>query len=569
MERTEFLSIARGDKPADLVLKGGTVIDVYAGKLQKADISIANGVIVLVGSALEAKETIDCSGHYLSPGFLDAHVHIESSLMTPFAFGNAIVPLGTTSAVADPHEIANVAGVPGIEYMIRNARSSPLSVFYKAPSCVPATPFGTAGATLEAEELLELMKHQDVIGLGEMMNFPGLVFGDPGVMKKMDAFKDCHIDGHTPGQSGPLLQAYAAMGITTDHECMTRDEMEERISLGMYILIREGSAAKNLHALLPAITPANAQRCAFCTDDRHPEEILSEGHINYMVREAVAFGMDPIEAIRMATLNGSVCFDLKDRGALAPGKRADILILPDLKSFVPFQVLVAGKVVAEQGRMIEECAPVEMAQLPDSFHLKTLDFDFSVSEQAGRLNVMETIPDQLLTHWRKEEPKVENGLIVADPERDILKIAVVERHLGTGNIGVGFIRGFNLKKGAIAGSVGHDAHNITVVGCDDVSMASAVRRVCAMKGGLVACEGETVLAECALPVGGLMSENSVYQIQEEMTGILQAAKQMGSDLKDPFMTLSFMSLEVIPELKLTDQGLIDTQKMAFIDLVAP
>lgn len=558
--------MARGERKADILFQGGHIVDVFSGTVRRADVSVADGVIVMVGPALAAEKTVDCSGQFLCPGFIDAHVHIESSLMTPQSFGHAVVPLGTTTVIADPHEIANVAGIPGIEFMIENARQSPLGIFFKAPSCVPATPLGTSGATLDADDLTKLLKHDSVIGLGEMMNFPGLVFGDKSVLDKMTAFEGTHIDGHTPGATGPLLQAYAGMGISTDHECMTADEMNERVALGMYILIREGSAAKNLHALLPALTPENMQRCAFCTDDRHPAEIISEGHINFLVREAVRFGIPAVQAIRLATLNAAVCFNLNDRGAIAPGKRADILILPDLKSFKPDRVFVHGLEAARDGRSIRVNESEASAALPDTFHLKSNRFKLKVPENAGLLNIIKTIPDQLLTLWEKEEPLLRDGEIIPDTRRDILKIAVVERHRATGNIGLGFIRGFGLKTGAIAGSVGHDAHNITVVGCDDTSMQTAIQRVCAMKGGLVAAEGKDVLAECALPVGGLMSEKSMEDIQQEMSGILNAAKDLGSPLKDPYMTLSFMSLEVIPELKLTDQGLVDTGKLVFVPL---
>ncbi|PIE89318.1 MAG: adenine deaminase [Acidobacteria bacterium] len=569
MKLSLFLEYARGERPVNLTLKGGTVVDVYTSSLKKADVSIAGDQIIMVGPSLSAEREVDCTGKYLCPGFIDAHVHIESSLMTPFAFGNAVVPLGTTSVVADPHEIANVAGVKGIHFMIQSGRKSPLSVFYKAPSCVPATPFGTAGANLSADDLTPLLEYEEVIGLAEMMNFPGLVFGDPGALNKMEAFSGQHIDGHSPGQSGPLLQAYAGAGITTDHECMTQDEMNERLSLGMHVLIREGSAAKNLMALLPSITPENARYCSFCTDDRHPAEIMAEGHINYMVKEAVKFGIDPVEAIRLATINSAECFHLKDRGALAPGKRADVLILPDLCDFKPQSVYVGGELVAKNGQMQSNFEDNSLAfELPDTFHVKDRQPSLNVPYNGGLLNVIETIPDQLLTKWEKVEPAVLDGHLTADTEKDILKIAVVERHLGSGNVGIGFIKGFGLKTGAIAGSVGHDAHNLTVVGCDDQSMQTAIEHVCKMKGGLVAAQGNRVLAECALPVGGLMSEKPMSKIQEEMEKLLDQARKMGSHLKDPFMTLSFMSLEVIPELKLTDQGLVDTQKMKFVDLTS-
>ena len=573
MELERFLPIARGDEPADLVLKNGHVVNVFTAEIVEADVAIAGDRIVGVGSGYEGRRTIDLQGRYVCPGFIDAHVHIESSMVTPPQFARAVVPRGTTAVVADPHEIANVAGLDGFRYMLAASEGLPLTVYLAAPSCVPATHMGTAGASLAADDLATLADLPRVVGLAEFMNVPGLVLGFPDVLAKVKAFAGRVIDGHAPGLSGKWLQAYVGVGPGSDHESSTAAEMVEKLRAGMVVLIREATAAKNLHALLPAVTPQNSRRCAFCTDDRHPDGLLDEGHIDHLLRVAVAAGLDPVTAIQMATLNPAEWFRLRDRGAVAPGKVADLVILPDLREFAPEMVFAGGRLVARQGEPLGEWPDpaVDDAALRATVRVdwEGLRLAIAAPDPAAdsvAVRVIGVVPDQVVTESLVAEVPVRGGQAVADVERDILKIAVIERHRRTGNVGLGFIRGLGLRRGALAGSVGHDAHNLTVAGCDDRSMMTAARAVGELGGGLVAAAGEEVLASVPLPIGGLMSDQPLEVVRRQMDALLDAAHALGSPLHDPFMTLGFMALEVIPSLKLTDQGLVDVERFGFVPL---
>jgi adenine deaminase len=574
MNLSDFLKIARGDEPADLILRNGRVINVYTGEIMDADVAIAGDTIVGVGSGYKASREIDLGGRYICPGLIDAHVHIESSMVTPPQFARAVVPRGTTTAITDPHEIANVAGAAGIRYMLAASEGLPLSVYVNLPSCVPATTMGTAGASLEADDLLALAGLPRVIGLAEFMNVPGAVLGLPNAIEKLLAFQSRVIDGHAPGISGKWLQAYAGAGPGSDHECTTADEMLEKLRLGMIVFVRESTAAKNLRALLPAITPQNSRRCAFCSDDRHPADLLDEGHLDYLIRLAVGEGLDPITAIQMATLNAAEWFRLRDRGAVAPGKRADLLVFSDLKDFHPEMVYAGGTLVAQDGA---PAGPWPMLDIDDSSVLDTVHVEWerlsfaipAEGKRAGtpaKVRVIGVVPDQVVTKHLIETPTIVDDLAVADVERDLLKLAVVERHKSTGNIGLGLVKGVGLKRGAIAGSVGHDAHNLTIAGCDDVSMMTAARAVGEKGGGLVAAAGEDVLASVPLPIAGLMSDQPVETVRKQMDELVKVAHELGSPLHDPFMTLGFLALEVIPSLKLTDQGLVDVEKFDFVPL---
>ncbi len=571
MEREALLrvlAVARGDEPADLVLSGGRVVNVFTGEVLQADVVVAEGMIAAVGQGYVGREEVDVSGHYLIPGLIDGHVHIESSMVSPYAFARGVVPHGTTTVIADPHEIANVAGAEGIRYMLDATEGLPLSVFVMLPSCVPATSMGTAGATLEADALRALADHPRVLGLGEFMNVPGAVLGLPGALEKLLAFQDRHIDGHAPGVGGAWLQAYLAAGPRTDHESLTAEEALEKVRAGMAILVREATAAKNLRALVPAITPSNSRRFAFATDDRHPADLLDEGHIDHLLRLAVRCGLDPIVAVQMATLNAAEIFGLRDRGALAPGRRADVVVTPDLTEFRAVQVYVAGRLVAREGEPVGAWpapAPIP-AGVRGSVHLTAAQFDFRIPVAGARLRVIGVVPEQIVTEALELEPTVRGDEAVADVTRDLLKLAVLERHHGTGRVGLGFVRGLGLQRGALAGSVGHDAHNITVVGADDASMATAVRAVEALGGGLVAALGAEVLAAVPLPIGGLMSDQALETVRTQMDALLAAARTLGSPLHDPFMHLGFLALEVIPNLKLTDQGLVDVTQFNFVPL---
>ena len=573
MDLARFLSIARGDEPAELVLRNGRVINVYTAEILEADVAMADGYIVGVGSGYASQQEMDLGGRYICPGLIDAHVHIESSMVTPYQFARAVVPRGTTTVVCDPHEIANVAGTAGIRYMLDASERLPLTVYINLPSCVPATTMGTAGAELSAADLLPLAHLPRVLGLAELMNVPGLVLGFPDVLAKVEAFRDRVIDGHAPGVSGKWLQAYVGAGPGSDHESTTAAEMMEKLRLGMWVFIRESTAAKNLRALLPSVTPQNSRRCAFCTDDRHPADLLDEGHLDHLIRLAVAEGLDPITAIQMATLNAAEWFRLRDRGAIAPGLRADLVVFSDLKNFRPEMVFSAGRLVAQAGEPVGDWTE---PRSEDSGVRGTVRVDWDrvslripvpdAGARSARVRVIGVIPDQVLTEHRVEEVPVRDGEAVADPERDILKLAVIERHRMTGNVGLGFVRGLGLRQGALAGSVGHDAHNLIVAGCDDVAMMTAARAVAQMGGGLAVAVGEQVLATVPLPVAGLMSDQPVEVVRFQMDNLTRAARSLGTSLPDPLMTLSFLPLEVIPALKLTDQGLVDVEQFAFVPL---
>ena len=571
MNRDTFLhliAVARGDEPADLVLRNARVVNVFTGEILEADVALAGEWIAAVGSGYEGTTETDLGGQFIVPGLIDAHVHVESSMVSPLQFARAVVPHGVTTVVSDPHEIANVAGADGIRYMLAASEGLPLTIFVNLPSCVPATHMGTAGATLEVEELLALAGLPRVTGLAEFMNVPGAVLGLPGALEKLLAFQDGHIDGHAPGVTGKWLQAYVASGPTTDHESMTAAEAREKARLGMYVLVREATAAKNLHALLPAITPENARRFAFSTDDRHPADLIDEGSIDHNVRLAIAAGLDPVAVIRMATLNAAEAMGLRDRGAIGPGRRADLVVTLSLEDFRAVQVFAGGKLVAEEGRPVGDwpIPQVDERAVRDTVHLDVDALSFRIPAEGTRLRAIGLIPDQVVTEERIVAAKIVAGEAVSDVTRDLLKLATVERHRGTGNVGLGFVQGLGLKRGALAGSVGHDCHNITVAGVNDAEMRAAVRAVKELGGGLVAVlEGE-IIGSVPLPIGGLMSDQSIEVVREQMDALLAAAQALGSPLHDPFMQLGFLALEVIPKLKLTDQGLVDVEKFDFVSL---
>ncbi|HQE91607.1 MAG TPA: adenine deaminase [Anaerolineae bacterium] len=565
------LAVARGDAPADLLLTHTRVVNVFTGEVQDVDVAIAGETIAAVGTGYTGKTTLDLHGHYLVPGLIDAHVHVESSLAVPAQFARAVVPHGVTTVVSDPHEIANVAGVAGIRYMLEASAGLPLTVFVNLPSCVPATPMGTSGATLEADDLLALRDLPRVLGLAEFMNVPGAVLGLPGALEKLLAFRDRSIDGHAPGATGPWLQAYIAAGPSTDHESMTAAEAREKARLGMYVLVREATAARNLHALLPVITPENARRFAFATDDRHPADLIEEGSIDHNLRLAVAAGLPPITALRMATLNAAEAFGLKDRGAIGPGRRADLVVTPSLEDFHATKVFAGGKLVAADGVPVGEW-PLPQADescVRGSIHVDVDALSFRIPAEGTRVRAIGVIPDQIVTDEQVMDAFIVNGEAISDVARDLLKMATIERHNSTGRVGLGFVHGLGLQRGAIAGSVGHDCHNITVAGVSDAEMRAAVRAVKDMGGGLVAVRAGEMLAGVPLPIGGLMSDQPVEVVRAQMDTLLERVKELGSPLHDPFMHLGFLALEVIPKLKLTDQGLVDVEKFDFVALWVP
>ena len=566
MHRDELLAVARGDRPADTVLAGGRVVNVLSGEIEHTDVALAGGRIAGLGPGYEAAERIDLNGRYVAPGLIDAHVHVESSLVRPAELARAVVPRGVTTVVTDPHEIANVCGLDGIRFMLRDAEGVPLDVLVNASSCVPATPLGTAGAELSAEDLAELLDEPRVLGLAEVMNFPGVIGGDPAVLAKLDAFAGRVIDGHAPGVGGKALNAYIAAGISSDPEATALDAAREKLRRGMTVFLREATNARNLVDLLPLVDRWTEPHLAFCTDDRVPADLLDEGSVDHMVRVAVTRGTHPLAALRIATANPARHYRLEDRGALAPGRRADLVVFSKLEDFRPEEVWVAGRKVAEGGRPLFESPPAETTGVTGTVHLDpaTLDLRIPAEGAAGaataQVRVIRAIPDQLLTEAVTMPAPVEDGLVVADPDRDLAKIAVAERHRGSGRVGKGFVTGLGIRRGAIAGTFAHDHHNLVVIGADDRSMATAVRAVAEAGGGLAAAEGARVLALLPLPIAGLMSDEPVERVRERMDALLAAARDLGSALHDPFMAMSFLTLEVIPALKITDRGLVNVER---------
>ena len=559
-----IIAAARGHIPVDLLLRNAQLVNVCSGEIHPADVAIYDGQIVGFGE-YEARETLDLKGHYLCPGFIDAHVHLESSMVAPPQFARAVVPRGTTAVVSDPHEIANVLGVEGIRYMLDISQGIPLDVYIMLPSCVPATHMGTSGATISAEELAPLWDHPRVIGLAEMMNVPGVLFCDPAVLAKLRSAGGRTIDGHAPSLSGRDLAAYIAAGIHSDHECTTLEEAREKLRLGMHIFIREGTAARNLRDLLPLVTSSNAHMCHFCTDDRHPADLLAEGHIDYLVRTAIREGLNPVVAIQMATLHTARYFGLKNLGAVAPGYRADLLLFDNPQDLTILQVFKAGRLVAEAG---EYCGPALGVPHPPggTMNVAREGLDLAIPAEGERIKVIQVVPGQIVTRKRVERVTVREGQVVADPERDILKMAVVERHHATGNVGLGFVRGFGLRRGAITSSVAHDTHNIVVVGTSDEDMLAAIDEVIRTGGGQAVVAGGKVLASVPLPLAGLMSDRSLEEVRDQVEALSQAAHSLGCLLPNPAMAMSFLALEVIPELKLTDQGLVDVLKFDLVPL---
>ncbi len=572
MNAASLIRAARGERPVDLLLKNAVLVNVFTGRTEARHIAVADGFIAGFGR-YDALEVVDLENRYVVPGFIDAHVHIESAMTCVSEFVRAVLPCGTTTVVADPHEIANVMGVDGIEYMLGQSAGQPMNIYFSLPSCVPATEMETAGARLDAKTLAPFLQNSRIPALAEMMNFPGVINCDKQVLLKIEQAVNSGkpVDGHSPGLSGKDLYAYLSAGVASDHECTSAEEAEEKLSAGMHIMIREGTAARNLLDLLPAVTVRNSRRMMWCTDDRHPHDILRYGHIDGIVRKAVSSGLDPVTAVQMATLNPASYFNLSRTGAVSPGMRADMIVSSDLGSLKPEQVYSGGVLAAENGRLNPEIEIPEPSPCPSSMNVCPDGLDFRIQAGGENARIIVVVPGQVVTGQKVERVKHKNGLAVADPKADILKIVVVERHRRTGNIGKGFVSGFSLKRGALASSVAHDSHNIIAVGADDKDLEAAVRRIVDMKGGLCAAAGGEVKAELSLPVAGLMSTMPLNSVSRDADRLIEAARALGCRLEDPFMTLSFLALPVIPELKITDMGLFDAGRFehvpVFVDQV--
>lgn len=569
MELSTLIQSARGDIPADLLLTNGRVVNVFTGEIEDTSIAISDSRIVGLGE-YDAKKITDLKGAYVAPGFIDAHVHIESALVPPYEFARAVVPHGVTTVVIDPHEIANVLGKEGIRYMLDASKYTPFSVYVMASSCVPATHLETSGATLRWSDLIEFKNDPWVLGLAEVMNYPGVINGELEVLDKLRAFADKRIDGHSPGLTGRELEAYVASGIASDHECTTVEEANEKLRRGMYVIIREASNAHNLLTLLPIINQRTLRRILFCTDDRLPDDLMDKGSIDYIVRTAIQHGLDPITAITIATLNAAEYFGLTDRGAIAPGKRADIVVFNNFEEMKIERVYYGGKRVVYRGKLEPDDHERSRPPIKNTMNVDWSQVDLRVraTPNANTLRIIGLIPGQLTTREEFDRALIQNGLVVSDPSRDILKMAVIERHNATGNVGLGFVRGFKLQSGAIGSSVGHDSHNILVVGTNDDDMLSAARAIASMQGGFVAVNKGEVLGRVPLPIGGLMSEQPIERVRAELDHLNAATRKLGCDLETPFMALSFLALPVIPDLKLTDKGLVDVRKFDFVDVLA-
>ncbi len=562
----DFIDACAGRKPVDLLLKGAKWLDVFTGSFRDGSWGVRGGRFTGPGN-YKARKVLDLRGLYLVPGFIDGHCHLESTMLMPVEFARAVIPRGTTAIVADPHEIANVLGIQGILYLAREARRSPMRFFFTLPSCVPASPLETSGARLEAEDLELLAREEWVAGLGEVMNFPGVVGGDPGLHRKLGSFSCRIIDGHAPGLRGLALNAYVASNIRSDHECTALDEAREKLSLGMWIMIREGSTARNLEELLPLVNERTCSRCMFVTDDRTPESLEKEGHLDFILNRAMERGLDPVLAFRMVTFNPANYFGMTNLGAIAPGYFADAVILSSIRPLKIWGVVIRGELVwsEKRGFLRREKHPV--AEPPSSFSVGKLGIEALRIPAMGReIRVIEVVPGQIITRQIWAKPLVNGDEIVSDPSRDILKIFVVERHRGTGNVGAGLVRGFGLKEGALASSVAHDSHNVVVVGVEDRDILAALNEVVSMKGGLVVIKKGRVLERLPLPVAGLISPWPLERVVRRHEKLLRAAKQLGCSLADPFMTLSFLALPVIPELKLTDLGLVDVKEFKKVSL---
>jgi adenine deaminase len=569
MDLKELISVAKGSTPADLILKNARIVNTFIGEVEQGNVAICGDRIAGIGDYDKAKETIDLQGEFLAPGFINGHTHIESSMLHPARYAEAVVPKGTLAVVTDLHEIANVCGLQGVEFVTGWAQRLPLDMLFMAPSCVPATQLETAGARISFEEIENLLAHPDFIGLGEVMNFSSVVSGEEQVLEKISTSKGRVIDGHAPGLAGEELNAYLSAGIGSEHEATTREEGQEKLRRGMYLMIREGSSEKNLDALLPLITDNTYKRCFFVVDDLSCSDLLHEGDIDAVVRKAIDRGLEPVRGIQMATINTAEYFRLYDRGGIGPGHIANLITLTDLAKLEIDMVFYRGRLVARQGKLLLPLPPVT-SELANTVHIKPLAAEslkiplLSSNTSEEDYPVIQIIPGQIVTKKAMEKVQLVDATVVPDLERDILKLVVVERHRASGNIGAGLVKGFGLKKGALASSVAHDSHNIIAVGTDDLDIITAIEKISRLQGGLVVCANREILASLPLPIAGLLSPDPLEAVVSQHEKAEKAAASLGNLPPAPFSILSFLALPVIPELRLTDLGLVDVNEFKLL-----
>jgi adenine deaminase len=583
MNLKKLISVAKGESPADLLLKNARLVNTFIGEIEQADVAISGDRIAGVGDYSKAREVIDLQGQFLAPGLINGHTHIESSMLHPARYAQAVVPRGTLAVVTDLHEIANVCGYRGIKFVLDWAPKLPLDMLFMAPSCVPATHLETSSAQISSKEMKRILAHPRIIGLGEMMNFPGVLSGDEEVLKKISVSRGRVVDGHAPGLAARELNAYLSAGIRSDHESTTLEEGKEKLRRGMYLMIREGSSEKNLDALLPLVTDNTYKRCFFVVDDRSCSDLLQEGDIDAVVRKAISQGLEPVRAIQMATINAAEYFRLYDRGGIGPGYMANLITITDLSRLEIDMVFYQGKLVASRGKPLFPAPPVTL-ELKDTVRIKPptakslkiplprrerLEPVLSLSKDEGETPegsypVIEIVPGQIITKKTVERVKIVDGTVMPDVERDILKLAVVERHKASGNIGVGLVKGFGLKKGALASSVAHDSHNIIAVGADDLDILKAIEEIERLQGGLVVCADLETLTSLPLPIAGLLSPEPLDVVVFQHETVEKAAASLGNLPPAPFSLLSFLALPVIPELRLTDLGLVDVNEFKLL-----
>jgi len=562
---TRLISVAKGELPADLILANARVVNVFTGEIESGNVAICGDRIAGVGDYQQAKQVLDLNGKYLAPGLINGHTHIESSMLDIGQYARAVVPRGTLAVVTDLHEIANVCGLEGMKYVLSRARRLPLELFLMAPSCVPATHLETSGASLEPQALRRVLRWSGCIGLGEVMNFPGVLSASEGVLGKIDLARGKIVDGHAPGVTGKNLSAYIAAGIYSDHESVSLDEARNKLRQGMYVMIREGSSEKNLDALLPLVTDKTYKRCLFVVDDRSCVDLLRDGDIDAVVRKAIHLGLDPVRAIQMATINAVEYFRLDRLGAIAPGYIANLIVIGDLASLQIDMVFYRGQLVARQGTPLFPLYQSSAGGLTKTVNIKPFGIEalrLLASEETEP--IIELVPGQIITKKRVERIKASDDVIVPDIGRDILKLVAMERHKATGNIGLGLVTGFGLKRGALASSIAHDSHNIIAVGTNDEDIFTVIKEVERLQGGLVVATEGKVLANLALPIAGLLSDEPLEIVASKLEKLERLAMDLGTALPSPFATLSFLALPVIPELRLTDLGLVDVNEFKLI-----